>query len=308
MSSLTDRPSDARAYLSSVCGKLHVADPVEKHFDPVVQRWEELHAAATVWRGAAEHVETATRDVHRRLGGIDNVWQGADADAFLAHIQQSGLASTDLADAMRAFAEVLDHTADGIHRVADSFSLTFADTADLVAEAMTQSALGADQACGTDQAREYIAALDEPARCLADAVEEMLSAFVEFCDGFGTGDGGTVNIARRVPSGTSSTTEKQENGSVAAATAPVSSEHEPTSESSVDAADASAGAVAGTGTVAGAGMVGMMPLGPMGGIPVSKGQSRRQNASRFKASPEKLFGQPEKVTPPVLGEKKKDTK
>src|SRR5437764_1780962 len=94
--------AEHREYLSRVSGELGVANPVEDRFADIVGHWNDLHQAAEMWRRTADHLEHACQRVSGRLGGIDSSWQGADADAFLAHMHEVGLAGNDVVDAMRA--------------------------------------------------------------------------------------------------------------------------------------------------------------------------------------------------------------
>lgn len=287
---------EPRAYLARVSDELGVPDPVDERFADAVGNWHELRDAAELWRRTADHLENATQDVSARLGGIDSAWQGADADAFLAHMQSSGLAGRDVVDAIRAFAEVLDGTAEGLRRVAEGLAEVMANTAESVADAMNQPV------SGEEQAREHLEALEGPVRDMLSSAEDVLRAFAEFCNGFDSDNAATAGIEHKMPG-------KNWDFGGAAATSSAAVQDSPAGEASPpDLGDdgvapvAVAGGAAGA-AVAGGGMVGMMPMGMMGGMG-GQGPQERQNASRFKSSPEGLFGRPGPASPAVIGEKK----
>ncbi|GAA2809246.1 WXG100 family type VII secretion target [Saccharopolyspora taberi] len=183
-------------YLTEVAAELAVSDPVRERFEQAVGRAEDMKEAAEVWRRTADRVEKAARDVAGKLGGIDSSWQGADADAFLAHMQDAGLAGNDLVDAMRALAAALDHTAETVDELLTDIGDTIAETADSVSQALVVPHEG-DQ-----RARKYLSDLDGPAEELFSSVEDAFRAFARFCDELGSGKAiGDVRFDKRMPEG-----------------------------------------------------------------------------------------------------------
>jgi uncharacterized protein YukE len=321
-------------YLSRVASDLGVADPLRDRLTDAIGRWSDLHDAAELWRRTADRFEETTTGVSGRLGGIDTSWQGADADAFLAHMYQFGLAGKDIVDGMRALALGLEHLAESLRTLVEDMSELVADSADAVSAALIQPGEG------EQRARKHLEELDRPASELSDAVEEALRAFARFCDDFDAGPGvdrlrldapaspSPASLGASSPSGAVAVPDAAPSPSLAAAadaeaTTPASAGSvgapgQGASEGGrADAVEPSAtppaagapAAAAGGGAAVGGGMVGgMMPMGMMGGMGRNQAAPQRQNASRFKSNAEDLFGTPEKTPPPVLGEDPKHKK
>ncbi|MGW1679063.1 WXG100 family type VII secretion target [Saccharopolyspora sp. NPDC002376] len=181
-------------YLKRIAREMDFANSIPADLADLVGRHEDLREAARIWRQNAEDVEQATGDVKGRLGGIDSSWQGADAEAFLGHIREVGLASHDLIDSMRALADVLEHTVEGVQAQVN-------DLGDLVAEAAdsVSSALLAPEG-GPERARKHLGELAQPATELAESISDTYRAFARFCDDLEAGRStGSVQFDRRMP-------------------------------------------------------------------------------------------------------------
>lgn len=286
-------------YLAGVADELDVAHSIPADVAELIGRPEDFRAAARVWREEAANVERASGDVDGKLGGIDTAWQGADAEAFVAHIRDAGLAGKDLADAMTGLAEALEHTAEGVGAQQRRLTELVAKTADDVRSALD----GSDEG----RARDHLAALAEPARELQESIADHYMAFTRLCDDM-------AGVATREPSrweaqppaaaatGSAGADGTAEAAGTSAASASGESGEEPSG------AGAAAGGVAAGAAVGAAGVgMGMMPMGMMGGMLGQRGggNKERQNSSRFKSNPEELFGSPPDSPPAVFGEQPK---
>ncbi len=326
-------------YLSRIADELEVANSIPADLADLVGRHEELREAARVWREGAENLENAAARVQGRLGGIDSAWQGQDADAFLAHVQEVGLAGNDLVDTMRALADVLDHTVEALQAQLDDLGGLVAEAADSVSAALLAPEGGAKRA------RKHLAELAQPASELAESISDTYRAFARFCDEVEAGrSAGSVQFDHRMPAQAwdfNAPTPAQPpalaepagaesagggaggvgavGGGAAAAGdsgAPGGGAEHPLSPgdttragepSAVPPAAAAAGGAAGAagGVAAGGMMGGMMPMGGMMGGAQGAGQDRK-NQSRLKSKPEELFGTPPDAAPAVLGESSRD--
>ncbi|WP_168585483.1 WXG100 family type VII secretion target [Saccharopolyspora sp. ASAGF58] len=181
-------------YLSRIADELEVANSIPADLADLVGRHEELREAARVWREGAENLENAAAHVQGRLGGIDSAWQGQDADAFLAHVQDVGLAGNDLVDTMRALADVLDHTVEALQAQLDDLGGLVAEAADSVSAALLAPEGGAKRA------RQHLAELAQPASELAESISDTYRAFARFCDDVEAGrSAGSVQFDHRMP-------------------------------------------------------------------------------------------------------------
>jgi uncharacterized protein YukE len=181
-------------YLSRIADELEVSDSIPAELADLVGRQEDLRAAARVWRQGAESVDNAAADVQGRLGGIDSAWQGQDADAFLAHIQEVGLAGNDLVDTMRALADVLDHTVEALQVQLDDLGSLVAEAADSVSAALLAPAEG------SNRARKHLTELAQPTQELARSISDTYRAFARFCDDVEAGrSAGSVQFNHRMP-------------------------------------------------------------------------------------------------------------
>ncbi|MGP4015346.1 WXG100 family type VII secretion target [Saccharopolyspora sp. 5N708] len=196
MSMATERSEVAEHldYLSRIADELQVANSIPADLADLVGHHEDLRQAAQVWRQGAETAEQAALDVHGRLGGIDSAWQGADADAFLAHIREVGLAGNDLVDSMRALADALEHTVDAVQTQLDDLGELVVEAADSVSSALLAPVEGANRA------RKHFADLAQPALELAESISDAYAAFARFCDDLEEGRStGSVQFDRRMP-------------------------------------------------------------------------------------------------------------
>lgn len=181
-------------YLSRIADELEVANSIPADLADLVGRHEELREAARVWREGAEKVENAAENVQGRLGGLDSAWQGQDADAFLEHVQEVGLAGNDLVDTMRALADVLDHTVEALQAQLEDLDGLVAEAADSVSAALLTPEEGAKRA------RKHLAELAQPATELAESISDTYRAFARFCDDVEAGrSAGAVQFDNRMP-------------------------------------------------------------------------------------------------------------
>ncbi|WP_242181293.1 WXG100 family type VII secretion target [Saccharopolyspora soli] len=323
-------------YLSRIADELEVAHSIPADLADLVGHHEDLREAAQVWRKGADTAEQAAGDVQGRLGGIDSVWQGADADAFLAHIQEVGLAGNDLVDSMRALADALEHTVDAVQAQLDDLGELVAEAADSVSAALVAPVEGATRA------RKHLADLAQPARELAGSILDTYRAFTRFCDDLEAGRStGSVQFDRRMPTQTwdfsaptaaappaaaepagaapagagggaaggaagvgAAGASSEPGGDAELAPGGTSRAAEPSALPPAAAAAAGGGAVAGGAAAAGM-SGGMMPMGMMGGMMggAQQGGQERRNQSRLKSKPEELFGTPPDAAPAVFGAK-----
>ncbi|MEV4728979.1 WXG100 family type VII secretion target [Saccharopolyspora sp. NPDC049426] len=293
-------------YLAGIAEELDVPYFSPTAVDELVGRPEDFRAAAQVWREAAAVVEQSSGDVDGKLGGIDTAWQGADAEAFVAHVRDAGLAGKDLADAMTGLADALDHTAEGVGAQERRLNELVARTADDVRAAMT--------AADAERARKHLADLAEPARELLESIADYYMAFTRLCDdmaGVATREPGRweAQAPAAVSAGTPATPGVSEVAWTAdptgttspSGTAAASAE----SEEDQSGTGAAAGGIAAGAAVGAAGVgMGMMPMGMMGGMMGQRGggNQERQNSSRLKSNPDELFGAQPEVPPAVFGE------
>ncbi|MEB3368769.1 WXG100 family type VII secretion target [Saccharopolyspora mangrovi] len=285
-------------YLAGIADELDVAHSIPADAAELVGRPEDFRAAARVWREAAANVERSSGDVDGKLGGIDTAWQGADAEAFVAHIRDAGLAGKDLADSMTGLAEALEHTAEGVGAQQRRLTELVAKTADDVRSALA----GSDE----DRAREHLAALAEPARELLESIADYYMAFTRLCDdmaGVATREPGRWEAQPPAAAATGSAAARADEAAGTSAASASGESGEDQSGTSAAAGGVAAGAAVGA---AGVGM-GMMPMGMMGGMLGQRGggNKERQNSSRFKSNPEELFGTPPDSQPAVFGEQPK---
>jgi uncharacterized protein YukE len=181
-------------YLSQLATRLGVHDPVESYLVPVLGKWSDLHDEATRWRAAAKTATDVTSRLTSPLGGLDAVWQGADANSFLDYMQNVGLAGHDLADSLTAMADALDKTATGLRQIAGELVDLLADTAEHSSDAMTVPV------AGESRARQYLDELDHPSRQLYESVQDVLNAFLKLCQGVHGGQMfGQLTMSHKMP-------------------------------------------------------------------------------------------------------------
>ncbi|MFI0468830.1 hypothetical protein ACH347_32540 [Saccharopolyspora sp. 5N102] len=180
-------------YLSRVADELDFANSIPADLAELVGRHEGLLEAARVWRKGAESIEHAAEGVQGKLGGIDSAWQGKDADAFLGHIREVGVAGHDLVDTMRALADVLDHTVEALQSQFEDLGALVAEAADSVSGALLEPD-------GHKRARKHLAELAQPAQELAESISDSYRAFARFCDDVAAGrSAGPAKLEHRMP-------------------------------------------------------------------------------------------------------------
>ncbi|GGP58249.1 WXG100 family type VII secretion target [Saccharothrix coeruleofusca] len=182
------------AYLSGVSRRLGVRDLVRDCFTPLVGEWNDLHDEAERWRRAGVAAEQVTRDLTGPLGKLDSAWQGRDADSFVEHMRQVGLAGHDMSDAMHAMAEALELTAEGVRGIVADMARLLADAAEVVSGA---AALPLD---GDRRVVEALEELRDPVEELHESARDVLEAFLRLCEGVSGADGfAAVRMEHRYP-------------------------------------------------------------------------------------------------------------
>ncbi len=177
-------------FLSRVSRKLGVVDLVHDFFDPLVGDWNDLREESERWRKAAKVTEAVTKHVAGPLNGVEAVWQGKDAEAFLDHMRKVGLAGGDMSDAMNAMADALEETADGVRGIVQDMAHVLADAADSV------SGTAALPLEGDQRAIKHIEELKDPVRELFESARQVLEAFLKLCDGVSGDDAGTFGAVK----------------------------------------------------------------------------------------------------------------
>ncbi|GAA2663975.1 MULTISPECIES: WXG100 family type VII secretion target [Actinosynnema] len=270
-------------YLSGISRRLGARDLVEEYFQPVVGKWADLHAEAERWRAAGLVAEHVTRDLTKPLGRLDSAWQGQDAESFVRHMQQVGLAGHDLSDAMNVMGDALDATADGVRGAVEELASLFADAAEAVSAA---ASLPLD---GDRRVLQHLEDLRDPARELHESVRDMLEGFLRLCDsvsGEGEDEFAAVRMDHRFPEQDWKSSELAERKAAAKAAEDAAKAAEkpaePAAEAETRKASAGAGGAVGGGSggggggsvsgLGGGGGGGGVPLGPAPGAGGSQGQ------------------------------------
>ncbi|MER7082777.1 WXG100 family type VII secretion target, partial [Saccharopolyspora kobensis] len=263
-------------YLARIARELEFANSIPADLADLVGRHEDLREAARVWRENADAVERASADVQGKLGGIDSSWQGADADAFLGHMREVGLAGNDLIDAMRALAEVMEHTADAVQEQVDDLGELIAEAADSVTSAL----LAPED--GPERARKHLGELARPALELTESISDTYRAFARFCEDLEAGRStGSVQFDKRMPA------QAWDFNAPAAPEQPAKTDPSSAGGSGGGSGDAGGGGGgAGAGAVGGAGSVG-------GGAGTAAAEAPLEPGGRTAA------GEPSKATPPA---------
>lgn len=177
-------------FLSRVSRKLGVVDLVHDFFDPLVGDWNDLREESERWRKAAKVTEAVTKHVAGPLNGVEAVWQGKDAEAFLDHMRKVGLAGGDMSEAMNAMADALEETADGVRGIVQDMAHVLADAADSV------SGTAALPLEGDQRAIKHIEELKDPVRELFESARQVLEAFLKLCDGVSGDDAGSFGAVK----------------------------------------------------------------------------------------------------------------
>ncbi|GAA1946727.1 endo-1,4-beta-glucanase [Amycolatopsis minnesotensis] len=182
-------------YLSELASQLGTTDIVAQYFDPVIGRWSDLRAEARRWRAAGEVAGQAATDVDGPLGSLDAVWEGANADAFVAYVREITLAGGAVEDVFVSMADALDEVASGLSQIGRDLTDLMIDTAEVVSESASLP-VG-----GEERARKQLLAAGNAARQLHDSVGDVLEGFAEFCAGVedGKSTGAGVDLAHRYP-------------------------------------------------------------------------------------------------------------
>ncbi|MGA6163663.1 WXG100 family type VII secretion target [Amycolatopsis magusensis] len=328
-------------FLSELARQLGVTDVVEAHLVPVVGQWTEMRAEAERWRAAAASAGKISEELGEPLGRVDAGWEGENADAFVAYMGKVNSASEAAQEAMNTMADALDDTADAIERITGTMIDVVLDAAEVASEAAMLPIGGTERArthlLDVQQSTQALHdsvrdVLEEFAR-LCDGVEgqeasersvameskfpgekfvlkddaepaagpDEASPAEKAAVGPGSSGGGQEQTASggagagAVGSDTAVPPLPPAGGNQTAAGAPPA---EPVAPNQ-GAAAASRSAAAATGSPM---MGGMMPMG-MGGMGGGQGGNQEHRVkTRATTDPADLFGKPEQVAPPVLGE------
>lgn len=282
-------------YLSQLTQQLGMPDPVETYLVPVLGRWSDLHDEAGRWRVAAQAASSVTSRLTAPLAGLDAAWQGADADSFLAYMQDVGLAGHDLADALGGMADALDRTADGIRQIAREMIDMLVETAEQSSEAMTVPVAGATRAA------QHLDEVARPSSQMYESVRDVLDAFVKLCNGvhggqlFGqitmTHEMPTQNWSAPAPPAPVAVTPPQ----ATTAPPPLASQPAAAAPAHAAAAAAHAGGMPAHAASGGGGGGGGMPAG--GGAPAGAGMAAQQATPGAQSS---AVATPSESTPPPV--------
>lgn len=329
-------------YLTELASQLGTTDLVAEYFDPVIGRWSDLRAEARRWRAAGEIAGRAAADVDAPLGSLDAVWDGANADAFVAYVREITLAGGAVEDVFDSMADALDELATGLSQIGRDLTDLMIDTAEVVSESASLP-VG-----GEERARKQLVLAGQAAKQLHDSVGDVLEGFAEFCAGVedGKSTGAGIDLAHRYPDdrfvlggarpqAASPVAEERdstagavgghltmydwagedtiEDGATSASAAHESPDHgdagvghQTAAVPPVDHAPAVAvpeADVAPPGQARGAQgapMMGMVPMG-MGGLGQAGAERQRKGKARPQTDPKELFGQADRVAPPVIG-------
>ncbi|SDY64645.1 hypothetical protein SAMN05421504_106246 [Amycolatopsis xylanica] len=290
-------------YLSMLAEQLGVNDPVKDYLNPVVGKWEQLGAEAAKWRTAAAAAGRVSDELATDLGKLDTAWSGKDADAFVVYIEQINIAGADVEDAMNAMATALDDVAGAVKEIADELNELLVDTAELTSETALLP-VGGDK-----RARAQLVEAQESAKALYEAARDVLEAFGRFCDGVDGPDAATrtIEISHRYPEKRFKLHDIIDAAAADAESTTASSAAPDSQQQHQDSTDGNLAPVAGVaaGAVVGGGMGMMMPP-MMGGMAAGGGGGQTHKPKqRQQTKPAELFGEPEQVVPPVIGETEK---
>ncbi|GAA3538228.1 hypothetical protein GCM10022222_22280 [Amycolatopsis ultiminotia] len=314
------------AFVSELARELGAADPVETYYRPLTGRWAELTEESGRLRAAAGTAARVSADLAEDLGRLDASWTGPDADAFVAYLSEIRSASEGAEDALEALAGALDELAESVRRIVDAAEEVIVDAADLLSESAMLPA------GGTGRARAQLRETGQSLQSLHSSAQDVLQQFARLCDGVDapSNQESSIELRHRYPAeqfrlqsaaaGTAFDPQDADT-TAAAATDPqdATSSDDSVAPSSVEqgkqtAADprAEPGQAAVPPPVEpapapaqgeanqGAGMP-MMPMMGFGGLGGGGGGDSRKGRQRTAAKPSEIFGEPEPVTPPVLG-------
>ncbi|MCU1683434.1 MAG: hypothetical protein JWQ81_4173 [Amycolatopsis sp.] len=308
-------------YLSELAGELGVVDVVATYFTPIAGRWGDLHSEAARWRAAADVAGSVSAGLGEGLGRVDAEWAGTDAEAFAAYIGEIAVAGGDAEDAMNAMADALCDTADALQQIVTDLSVVLVDAAELTSES-AMLPVG-----GERRARAQLIDAGDSGKALFDAARDVLEAFGRFCNGVDAPDAVSPSIEISHPYPRAQFVLHNDRGSsISPQASEDSGSTSPSSASGDDQGHAGKGSpdqgrqtssgvlpdvsaplepppVPDPSAAASAGGGGMMmPMGiPLGGG--GRGAARdRKPQSRPVTQPSELFGEPDKVVAPVIGE------
>ncbi|MFD8496137.1 WXG100 family type VII secretion target [Amycolatopsis sp. NPDC059657] len=289
-------------YLSMLAEQLGVNDPVKDYLNPVVGKWEQLGAEAAKWRTAAAAAGRVSDELATDLGKLDAAWSGKDADAFVVYIEQINIAGTDVEDAMNAMATALDDVAGAVKEIANELNELLVDTAELTSET-AMLPVGGDK-----RARAQLVEAQESAKALYEAARDVLEAFGSFCDGVDGPDAATrtIEISHRYPEKRFKLHDVIDAAAADAEATTASSAAPDAQQQNHDSNDSVAPAAGiAAGAVVGGGMGMMMPPMMGGAMAGGGGGQQHKPKQRQQTKPAELFGEPEQVVPPVIGEAEK---
>jgi uncharacterized protein YukE len=328
-------------YLTKLAGDLGVADVVAMYLTPIVGRWSDLQTEASAWREAAATSGRVSSELGDQLGRLDSAWEGKDADAFIEYIGEVGVAGGDLEDAMNAMADALEDVTGTLRLITVDMTELLTDTAELTSQSAMLPADGEKRARSQLlDAQQSAKALFEAARdvlegfsrfCAGVDGPDVASRSIEINHPYprkpfalpeddepapagepaaGTSTTPAALASDDEKSGETSPSAAPDDGSKGGAGATAKDPGKQTASApGADLADFSAGAITGaTAGIAGqslasGGMMPMMPMGMgMGGGGGGGGPRNHKSKSRTVTKPSELFGEPDQVVPPVIGE------
>lgn len=123
------------------------------------------------------------------------MWEGANADAFVAYVREITLAGGAVEDVFDSMADALDELATGLSQIGRDLTDLMIDTAAVVSESASLP-VG-----GEERARKQLVAARQAAKQLHDSMSDVLDGFAEFCAGVEDGrtTGAGIDLAHRYP-------------------------------------------------------------------------------------------------------------
>ncbi|RJQ76956.1 WXG100 family type VII secretion target [Amycolatopsis panacis] len=306
------------AFVSELARELGATDPVEAFYRPLTGKWDELTEEAARLRAAAGTAARVSADLAEDLGKLDAVWTGPDADAFVAYLGEIRSASEGAEDALEVLAGALEELSGSVRRIVDAAEEILVDAADVLSESALLP-VG-----GSTRARAQLRETGQSLEVLHASAQDVLQQFVRLCEGMDAPSGQPgIELRRHYPAGQFRLTAEGVGTEVLSAqgdSAPASTVDEVTGDDSVHPSALEHGKE----TAAEPGQAGVAPVEPLpavapaspqnqgNGVPMmgfggfggdAGGRERpRKGRERFPAKPGEIFGEPDPVTPPVLGE------
>ncbi|MBB4686432.1 WXG100 family type VII secretion target [Amycolatopsis jiangsuensis] len=312
------------AFVSELARDLGTADPVEAYYRPLTGQWEELTEEAGRLRAAAGTAARVSADLAEDLGRLDALWTGPDADAFVGYLGEIRSASEGAEDALEALAGALEELAGSVRRIVDATEEVIVDAADVLSESAMLPVGGANRA------RAQLRETGQSLQSLHSSAQDVLQEFGRLCDGVDAPPGqqqsielrhhypaeqfrlqatGTAfalpdaNASASADSGTPSSDDSVTPSAVEQGKETAADPRAEPGQAAVPPAEPVAPPAPAQAESHGSGMPMMPMMGGFGGLGGGGGGDRpRKGRERFPAKPSEIFGEPDPVTPPVLGE------